>query len=362
MLKNTWNDENKKFAFSGITKIYDNYLGVLPIKKIKEELSEISTYTKHKETKRIKDFNPFFIYDTNEMWQIDVMYLPPELSKYNHGKKYLVCVLDTFSRKMNVFPIKQKSGACVTEAFDFLHKKFNSSPQKILADNGGEFKCQEFINYCDFFGIKLIFTSNETKAAHVERAQRSLQNILYKILEDKQTKNYLDNINIALKIYNNRVNRITKFSPNKAYSDVNKEKVLNNLIKFYQKCITKSRKPTFKIGDPIRIKLKKNAFGRGYNPYFSEEVFKVSEVKTNLPQPRYKITDYDGGEVIGGTFYEREITKAKHEDFKIEKILKTRTKNNKTEFFVKWKGYSDKYNSWIDSKWLKKINQKKKRL
>lgn len=360
MLKNTWNDENKKFAFSGITKIYDHYLGALPIKDIKEGLSEIRTYTRHKEPKKIKNFNPFFVYDIDEMWQIDIMYLPPHLTKFNQGMRYLVCVLDTFSRKMEVLPIKRKSGSVVTRAFDLIHDKFGKSPQKILADNGGEFKCREFINYCEFQGINLIFTSNETKAAHVERAQRSLQNILYKILEDKQTKNYLDHIDKALKIYNNRVNRITKLSPKKAYLSENKEKVLSNLIKVYKKSIEKKRKPSFKVGDNVRIKLKKNVFGRGYTPYFSEEVFKISEVKTNLPQPRYKITDYNGEEVIGGTFYEREITKANHLDFKIEKILRTRKKKNKTEYFVKWAGYSDKFNSWVDSKWVKLLNPKMK--
>jgi hypothetical protein len=353
MLKNKWVDKNRKIAFSGVSKIYQHYGGTIPINKIKDELSHIRTYTRHKETKRIKDYNPFFVYDIDEMWQIDLMYLP-DLAKFNNGMKYLVCVLDTFSRKMNIVTIKKKNSNTVTEAFDDIHEKFHNTPNKILADNGGEFKCQEFINYCHSFGINIIFTSNETKAAHVERAQRSFQNILYRMMEEKQTKTYLDLLPSVLNIYNGRVNRITGYSPNNAYKQKNKKKVLENLEKYYKASVQKKRKPVLKVGDTVRIKLKRDTFHRGYNPYFSEEVFKVLEVKTNLPQPRYKLTDFNGGEVIGGTFYERELTKAEHQDFKVEKILKERKIGKKKEYFVKWLGFTDQHNSWIDSKWLAK--------
>ena len=48
------------------------------------------------------------------------------------------------------------------------------------------------------------------------------------------------------------------------------------------------------------------------------------------------------GEEIVGTFYEKELQKTNQEEFKIE------TKRNK--LYVKWNGYDNSFNSWIDEK------------
>ena len=59
----------------------------------------------------------------------------------------------------------------------------------------------------------------------------------------------------------------------------------------------------------------------------------------------YKITDYNGEE-IQGSFYEQELQKTKQEIFRIEKII--RQQGNKS--LVKWLGYNDSFNSWVDNK------------
>ena len=61
--------------------------------------------------------------------------------------------------------------------------------------------------------------------------------------------------------------------------------------------------------------------------------------------PTYKIKDYSGNE-IQGTFYEQELQKTKQEIYRIEKVI--RKCGNKS--FVKWLGYPDSFNSWIDNK------------
>ena len=56
------------------------------------------------------------------------------------------------------------------------------------------------------------------------------------------------------------------------------------------------------------------------------------------------------GEEIEGPFYEKELQKAKQQTFRIEKVLRRDAKKKKA--LVKWKGYSDKFNSWINFKHL----------
>ena len=353
MLKQNWVNKNKKYAYSGISKIYEYYKGSLPVKKIEKELAGISTYTRHKEGKRITNYNPFFVYQPNEMWQIDIMYLP--VNNASKTPRYQLCVLDVFSRKMFIRIMRKKDAETVVKCFDEIHNEANFTPKKIVADKGSEFIAEKFQEYCTFFGIKLIFTYNETKAAHVERAQRSFQNILYRILEEYQTLNFLPYLDDALNIYNNRKNRITGFSPNQAYKKKYESSVLNNLVKKYQENISVKKTPKFKEGDFVRVRELRNKFARGYHPYFSEEIFKIKKVLLNLPQPRYVLLNFSGEEEIKGTFYEKELTLTEQKTFKIEKILKKQKQKGKIRYLVKWMGYPASQNSWVDASWIKKI-------
>ena len=61
----------------------------------------------------------------------------------------------------------------------------------------------------------------------------------------------------------------------------------------------------------------------------------------------YVISDLDSEE-ISGTFYEKELQKANQKEFRVEKVIK---KNGK-KLYVKWKGYDNSFNSWIDKKEL----------
>ena len=76
-------------------------------------------------------------------------------------------------------------------------------------------------------------------------------------------------------------------------------------------------------------------------PNWSEEVFVIK--KKNTVPWTYVINDLNGEEIIG-TFYEKELQKTNHEEFVIEKVIKR--KGNK--IYVKWKGYNNSFNSWID--------------
>ena len=102
--------------------------------------------------------------------------------------------------------------------------------------------------------------------------------------------------------------------------------------------------PEFKIGDQVRISKYKNIFTKGYTPNWSEEDFVIKKVKNTVPWTDV-INGLNGEEIIR-TFYEKELQKTNPEEFKIEKIIKK--KGNK--LYVKWKGYNNSFNSWINKK------------
>ena len=89
-----------------------------------------------------------------------------------------------------------------------------------------------------------------------------------------------------------------------------------------------------------------NIFAKGNTPNWSEEIFVVKKVKKTVPWT-YVINDLNGEETIG-TFYEKELQKTNQKEFRIEKVIKRKG----DKLYVKWKGYDNSFNSWIDKKEL----------
>ena len=119
----------------------------------------------------------------------------------------------------------------------------------------------------------------------------------------------------------------------------NENIIRNNLYNFKYT----NKKPKFSIGDRVRISLLKNTFEKSYTSNWSQEIFIIYDIKTSNVH-YYFLKDLQG-EKINGMFYEQELLKTKQNDlFIIEKIIKK--VGNK--YLVKWKNYSDKFNSYVN--------------
>ena len=102
--------------------------------------------------------------------------------------------------------------------------------------------------------------------------------------------------------------------------------------------------PRYKVGDHARISKYKNIFPKWYTPNLLEDVFVVSKIKNRVPWT-CALSDLSGEEITG-SFYEKELQKTSQEKFRIEKVLKRKS----DKLYVKWKGYDNRFNSWIDKK------------
>ena len=101
----------------------------------------------------------------------------------------------------------------------------------------------------------------------------------------------------------------------------------------------------------MRTTIANQTFQRRYYGRWTEEIFKISSVVSNLgKESQFRLEELDGSP-IKGRYYARELQKVtKPELFNIEKILKRKTTSSgQRQLYVKWKGYAAKYNSWIEA-------------
>lgn len=354
-LRTNYNNPGHPIAFSGINNIYDYYKGNLTFEKIKEILSGIENYTLHREYHKGQR-NPSYSHFKRYQWQMDLVDIQ-ELASANDGIRYLLTVIDTFTRFAWVRLLKDKRGETVLQAFKSI-VDIAGKPKSVTCDRGTEFHNEKFKKYCIEQQIYLYTPDSSIHGAYIERFNRTLQSLIYKYMTENETHRFIDRINPdgsltnifaqLMQTYNNRKHRMIGTTP--TIAENNPEVHLNmrlKLAEYYEKI--KPKKRIFKIGDTVRIAKQKGKFSRGYKEQSNLEVFKIYEVKEKSKIPMYLLETYNGSEKIKGAFYDFELTKVTDEIFRVEKILKTRKKGNVVQHFVKWKGFNESYNSWINS-------------
>ena len=145
---------------------------------------------------------------------------------------------------------------------------------------------------------------------------------------------YFDVLDHAANKCNNTVHRTIKIKPidvtSDSYAEHNED--------------SNEKDPKFNVGDRFRISKHKNVFAKGYTQNWLEDVFIICKNKNTVPWT-YVISDLNG-EPITGTFYEKELQKTNQNKYRIEKVIKRKG----DKLYVKWKGYDNSFNSWIDKK------------
>ena len=223
------------------------------------------------------------------------------ISKYNKGIKYLLCVIDKFSKYTWVVPLKNKKGISIANVFQSILNNSKRNPSKIWVDLGSEFyNNNSFKKWLKDNDISMYSTHNEGKFVVAERFIKTLKNKIYKHM----TKYVLDDI---IKKHNNTYHNTIRMKPvdvaDGSFAEYNED--------------SNEKDPKFKIGDHVGISKYKNIFAKGYTPNWSEEIFVVKKIKNTVPGT-YVISDLNGEEIIG-SFYEKELQKTNQKEFRTEK-------------------------------------------
>lgn len=335
---------SKPSAFSSAARLYKfarREHRELTLAEVEQWLQAQDPYTLHKRARKKLSAEPrIFVKHIDDQWCVDLCDMS-NIADENEDHRYILTCIDVFSKYAWAAPVKQKTGGQVSQAMKVILDSTPRIPKRMESDKGKEFYNHIFQKLLETHNIHHFSTNSRHKASVVERFNRSLKTLLYRSFTARDSNNWLNLLSTCLQTYNSRTHRSIGVSPS-SVTTLNEKSIFQRLYG--------GKKPSsgrlYKVGQLVRISKVKRTFEKGYLPNFTEEIFKISAVKQGKPH-RYVLKDLLG-ELVEGKFVSGEITPVKksgNDVWKIEKVIK---KDRKGRFFVKWKGFPDKFNSWVN--------------
>jgi len=361
-LHSIYTNVQKPGSFQGIVKLYKAVLdeGVYLIKlhEIQKWLQSVNAYTMNRPVKRVTKRPSVIVSGLYDQYETDLASLNKyEYIEQNDGVKYLLVVIDVFSRFIWVRPLKNKLASNVIKAFQNIFDTMIKTPRRMRSDRGSEFTSTETRKFMKERNIVQMFTSNELQANYVERVIKTIKSKIYRYLVNTNSLRYIDVLPKIVSSYNSTWHSGIRSKPEEV-TEKNEKQLWwqmywpKETLNEETKRLRAERKEKYKlnVGDFVRISLRKKAFQREYDERWSGEIFiVVSKFKRNGSIPMYKLTDYEG-EKVTGTFYTKEIqkiTSSPRNFFVIDKIIDERKINNIYEVKVSYKYWPRKFNRWI---------------
>lgn len=306
-------------------------------KQLNKWLSSQLAYTLHKGVRRKFKRNRVRVYAVDEVWQMDLCDVH-NISKYNGGVRYILTVIDLFTRYAFARSLRNKKGDVVLAAFLDILKRSGRQPQKLQSDAGTEFTNKTFQRELEKLGITYYITHSEMKASVVERFNRTLKEKMWRYFTYANTYKFTNVLNDLITGYNETPHSSLGGLPPSKIGQHNQLEIWRK----YHKIIPQKVKYKYDLGDFVRISRQKGLYEKGYEINWTEEYFTIVRRIPRNP-PVYKIADLHGEE-LKGVFYEPELQRIRPSDtYAVEKVLKKRGRKT----FVKWRGWPASFNSWI---------------
>ena len=325
---------------------------------VEKYLKGNEVYTIHKPSRKRYPTNKTLSESVDHIWQADLSDMK-HISVYNDGFKYLLFVIDVYTRFLWVKPLLNKTARTTAKAMLEIFKDSSRIPAYLCTDKGSEFIGSDFQKLLEIFGITSFIPNSVHKASIAERCQRTIKNRMSKYFTLHNTFRYIDVLDELIDCFNSTKHSRLKRSPND---------ILASRYNYTDSCgktSTFNRKlhEKFKVNDYVRISLVKDKFAKEYDDSWSREIFRVSCVIKKQPNIMYKLTDLKG-DAIEGRFYNYELQSVLYDPNKvyhIEKVIKTYYDKAKKKrmAIVKWLGWPDKFNSTLPLSKVEKINKLK---
>lgn len=279
---------NPKLGFTSPIRFYKNLQAngyKYTLKQVNEFMKNHSTNQIHTELKQI--YIPIQNYNVREQFQIDLLVLIkskatiPDViqSVKKTDLRYILCVIDTFSRYADCRFMKDKKASSTAEALKSILEDMGI-PQQIIVDTGNEFK-GEFKKVCDEDDIRLTYINKERDNDYSTMIVERFNKTLIGYIKRYKTTNRKQGINqIAAQLpnfiynYNHSVNSSIGITPTEAFK--------NNIVYNERELSDKDYEKTqFKVDDKVRVKNPKTIYTKGREERYTKEIYTIVEKKGN---------------------------------------------------------------------------------
>ena len=236
-------------------------------------------YSKH--PKRNYPMKKTDVYYIDDIWSLDILDLKDYGPENNRGYRYVLVIIDNFSKFGWTIPLKIKNAQTIKDSFENILLSAKRSPN--LLEGDGRFFNNIFQDFLKKNNIKLYSRNSSLGAVFAERFNRSIRNLLKKPVIEKGDGNWIDVLPTITKQYINRIHSLTKLTPIQASLKKNEGYVYKNLLDKRKKI-----KPKFQINDLVRVADLKKTFSKVDTTNWSHKLYKITE-KINDKLPSYKI-------------------------------------------------------------------------
>lgn len=356
LLRSLYYDPKSEAGYASIEKLYKiarlSDPHITP-QDVRDWLASEQTYSLHAPKRQKFTRNRCLVEHVDDQWQADLVDMA-RFKRFNQGYTFILTVVDMFSKYAFTVPLRNKSGVSLKRAFEKIFDQ-GRIPLKLQTDKGTEFTNTHLQDYLKSREVEYFTTTNrKIKCALVERFNRTLKTRIFKYMTSKNSSKYIDTLQDFTESYNNSKHRTIKMRPIDVDPDDKQDEktvFLNTygvpsmrhlLFKEYY------RKSEFEPGDEVRIALMKEAFTKGYAPQWSKETYKVVRCIQRIDRCVYEIKKQGSNHILRKKFYKEELQKITNNLTHIERVIRQRRRNDKTEYLVKFKNDSGEKNRWIE--------------
>ena len=250
-------------------------------KNIKIFINEIYS----KPPKRNYATNKTDVYFIDDIWSLDILDLKDYGPENNRGYRYILVIIDNFSKFGWTIPLKNKNAQTIKDSFEKIIISSKRKPNLIESDRGKEFYNNIFQSFLNKNCIKLHSRNSSFGSVFAERFNRTIRDLLKKPVFERGDAKWIDILPTITKQYNNRIHSSTKLSSKDASLKKNEGFVYQNLLDKRDKI-----KPKFQINDLVRVADLKKTFSKGDTTNWSYKLYKITEI-INDSIPSYKINN-----------------------------------------------------------------------
>ena len=262
----------------------------------------------------------------NDIWSADLLDVS-NMSKSNDKIKFLLIIIDIYSRYAFVVPLKSKNSDDVLNGF----KSIDKTPKNLWVDEGKEFYNSEMKKYCKEKNINMYHTYTGLKSVYAERFNRTLRDLMFNYLHSNDVKNYLNGLSGIVETYNNTYHKSIKETPYNVY-------VKDKLPK--HKVYMEDEEAKFSLGEYVRKVVVKKLFEKGFTAKWSEDIYIINKIDDSTLPIMYGLKDLQGVNVKG-KFYKNQLLKTAFKGKVENNSVKSLIKEGKNEKKVQKEGLGE---------------------